>query len=97
MPTSSPFGFRYMLCFYNLATKYVEVSYLRNATAAAVQNIFKAFLADNQRYLSGRAVTWLTDNGSEVFEKNLDAFLREFLIRHNSTVPYNLQTNPAER
>eukprot|EP00959_Pyramimonas_sp_CCMP1952_P310052 6488516-Pyramimonas_sp.AAC.1 len=34
MPTSSPFGFRYMLCFYDLATKYLEVYYLRNATAA---------------------------------------------------------------
>eukprot|EP00965_Chrysotila_dentata_P083198 2745357-Pleurochrysis_carterae.AAC.1 len=35
MSTSSPFGFRSMLCFYDLATKYLEVySYLRNATAA---------------------------------------------------------------
>eukprot|EP00965_Chrysotila_dentata_P054341 1802947-Pleurochrysis_carterae.AAC.1 len=34
MPTSSPFGFRYMLCFYDLATKYLKVYYLRNATAA---------------------------------------------------------------
>eukprot|EP00965_Chrysotila_dentata_P180357 5954721-Pleurochrysis_carterae.AAC.1 len=62
MPNSSPFGFRYMLCFYDLmATKYLEVYYLRNATAAKVQNCFKTFLTDNQRYLSGRAVTWLTD------------------------------------
>eukprot|EP00965_Chrysotila_dentata_P004836 158475-Pleurochrysis_carterae.AAC.1 len=34
MPTSSAFGFRYMLCFYDLATGYLEVYYLRNATAA---------------------------------------------------------------
>eukprot|EP00965_Chrysotila_dentata_P002044 67548-Pleurochrysis_carterae.AAC.1 len=34
MLTSSPFSFRYMLCFYYLATKYLEVYYLRNATAA---------------------------------------------------------------
>eukprot|EP00965_Chrysotila_dentata_P013805 458046-Pleurochrysis_carterae.AAC.1 len=89
MPTSSPFGFRYMLCFYDLATKYFEVYYLRNATAAEVQNCFKTFLADNDHFFSGRAVTWLTDNGSEFFENNLDAFLCEFLIRHKSTVPYN--------
>eukprot|EP00965_Chrysotila_dentata_P054296 1800562-Pleurochrysis_carterae.AAC.1 len=64
-----------MLCFYDLATKYLEVYYLSNATAAKVQNCFK-FLADNHRFLSERAVTWLTDNGSEFLEKNLDAFLR---------------------
>eukprot|EP00965_Chrysotila_dentata_P172655 5697932-Pleurochrysis_carterae.AAC.1 len=34
MPTSSPFGSRYLLCFYDLATKYLKVYYLRNATAA---------------------------------------------------------------
>eukprot|EP00965_Chrysotila_dentata_P028652 952127-Pleurochrysis_carterae.AAC.1 len=64
MPSSSPFGFRHMLCFYDLATQYLEVYYLRNATAAEVRNCFQTFLADNQRYLSGRAGTWLTDNGS---------------------------------
>eukprot|EP00965_Chrysotila_dentata_P095883 3168975-Pleurochrysis_carterae.AAC.1 len=78
MPTSSPFGFRYMQCFYDLATKYLEVYYLRNAAAAEVQNCFKTFLADNHHYLSRRAVTWLTDNGSEFFENKLDVFLREF-------------------
>eukprot|EP00965_Chrysotila_dentata_P049439 1639094-Pleurochrysis_carterae.AAC.1 len=77
MPSSSPFGFRYMLCFHDLATKYLEVYYLRNASAVKVKSSFQTFLADNQRYLSGRAVTWLTDDGSEYFEKNLDAFLRE--------------------
>eukprot|EP00965_Chrysotila_dentata_P019446 646510-Pleurochrysis_carterae.AAC.1 len=38
------------------------------------KNCFKTFLVDNHRYLSGRAVTWLTDNGSEFVGKNLDAF-----------------------
>eukprot|EP00965_Chrysotila_dentata_P238770 6202708-Pleurochrysis_carterae.AAC.1 len=62
MPLSSPFGFRCMLCFYDLATKYFKIYYLRNATAAEVQNCFKTFVADNHSYrLSGRAVTWLTD------------------------------------
>eukprot|EP00965_Chrysotila_dentata_P149329 4932210-Pleurochrysis_carterae.AAC.2 len=56
-----------------------------------------ASLADNHRYLSGRAITWLTDNGNKFFEKNFDAFLREFLIRHKSAVLYNPLTNPAER
>eukprot|EP00975_Prorocentrum_lima_P012592 2670330-Prorocentrum_lima.AAC.1 len=97
MPVSSPFGFRYMLCFYDLATKYLEVYYLRTATAAEVKASFEQFLADNRRHLKDRAVTWLTDNGSEFFEKNLEAFLREFMIRHKSIVPYNPQTNPAER
>eukprot|EP00965_Chrysotila_dentata_P043339 1440607-Pleurochrysis_carterae.AAC.1 len=86
-----------MLCFYDLATKYLEVYYLSYATAAEVQNCFKTFLADNHGYLSGRLVTWLTDNGSEFFEKNLEAFIREFLIRHKSTVPYSPQTNLAEQ
>eukprot|EP00965_Chrysotila_dentata_P028594 950606-Pleurochrysis_carterae.AAC.1 len=36
MPTFSPFGFRYVLCFYDLATKHLEVYYLRNAIAAEV-------------------------------------------------------------
>eukprot|EP00965_Chrysotila_dentata_P033221 1106323-Pleurochrysis_carterae.AAC.1 len=49
-----------MLCFYDLVTKYLELYYLRNATAAEVQNYFKTFLADNHRYHSGRVVTWLT-------------------------------------
>eukprot|EP00965_Chrysotila_dentata_P152268 5031943-Pleurochrysis_carterae.AAC.1 len=74
MPTSSLFGFRYMLCFYDLATKYLEMYYLRNASAAEVKSSFQTFLADNQRYVFGRAVPWLTDKGSEFFEKNLDDF-----------------------
>eukprot|EP00965_Chrysotila_dentata_P079162 2610446-Pleurochrysis_carterae.AAC.1 len=82
MPYSSPFGFRYMLCFYTtlrpsiLGRKDLKVYYLRNATAAEVKSCFQTFLADNQRYLSGRAVTCLTNNGSEFLEKTLDAFLR---------------------
>eukprot|EP00965_Chrysotila_dentata_P087523 2889092-Pleurochrysis_carterae.AAC.1 len=36
MPTSTPFGLRYMLYFYDLATKYLEVCYLPNATTAEV-------------------------------------------------------------
>eukprot|EP00965_Chrysotila_dentata_P112772 3726184-Pleurochrysis_carterae.AAC.2 len=60
----SPFGFRYMQCFYDLATKYLKVYYLRNAIAAEVQSCFKTVFANNHRLLSGRAVTWLTDNGS---------------------------------
>eukprot|EP00965_Chrysotila_dentata_P055107 1828723-Pleurochrysis_carterae.AAC.1 len=54
MPATSPFGFRYMLCFYDLATKYLEVYYLCNASDAEVKSSFHTFLADNQRYLSGR-------------------------------------------
>eukprot|EP00965_Chrysotila_dentata_P089386 2951580-Pleurochrysis_carterae.AAC.1 len=76
MSNSSPFGFRYMLCSYDLPTRYLEVYHLRNTAAAEVQDCFKTFVADKHRYLSGRAVTWLTNNGCEFFEKNLDAFLR---------------------
>eukprot|EP00965_Chrysotila_dentata_P159116 5256226-Pleurochrysis_carterae.AAC.1 len=36
MPTSSPFGFRYVLCFCDLATKYLEVYYLRNAPGCEI-------------------------------------------------------------
>eukprot|EP00965_Chrysotila_dentata_P121352 4012203-Pleurochrysis_carterae.AAC.1 len=56
MPTSSPFGFRYMLSFHDLVTKYLDVYYLRNATAAEVQNCFETFLADNHRNLSSKAL-----------------------------------------
>lgn len=97
MPASSPFGFRYMLTFYDLATKFLEVYYLRTATGKEVKASFEQFLAENKRYIGNRGVTWLTDNGAEFFERNLDKFLREFEIRHRATVPYNPQTNPAER
>eukprot|EP00965_Chrysotila_dentata_P224458 6194188-Pleurochrysis_carterae.AAC.5 len=42
MPISSSFVFRYMLCFYDLATKYLELYYLRNAIDTEVQNCFNA-------------------------------------------------------
>eukprot|EP00965_Chrysotila_dentata_P050187 1662614-Pleurochrysis_carterae.AAC.1 len=83
-----------MLCFYDLAIKHLEVYYLRNATAAEVQNWFKTFLADNHRYLSGRAVIWLTDNGSGEEPRRVSS---RVLIRHKSTVPYNPNINPAKR
>ena len=95
--TSTPFHFRYMIAFYDLATKYLDIYYLRTATAAEVRACFELFLANNHKYLRNRAITWLTDNGSEFFERNLDKFLRELLIRHKSTVPNNPQTNPSER
>eukprot|EP00965_Chrysotila_dentata_P176480 5827147-Pleurochrysis_carterae.AAC.2 len=41
MQTSSPFGFRYILYFYDLATKYLEVYYLRNVSAAEVRSSFQ--------------------------------------------------------
>eukprot|EP00965_Chrysotila_dentata_P243146 6205257-Pleurochrysis_carterae.AAC.1 len=84
-----------MLCFYDLATKYLEVYYLRETTAAYVQNFFKTFLANNHCYLSGRAVIWLTENGNEFFEKDLEAFLCKLLIRHKFTVPYNPQAKTS--
>eukprot|EP00965_Chrysotila_dentata_P155257 5129597-Pleurochrysis_carterae.AAC.1 len=68
MPTSSPFGFRYMLCFYDLAAKYLEVYYLRNATAADVQNCFKTFLADTDCTMEGENVC-----GSKIAYKGLYA------------------------
>eukprot|EP00965_Chrysotila_dentata_P164991 5447718-Pleurochrysis_carterae.AAC.1 len=60
MPTSPPFGYGFdMLCFYDLATKYLETFFADN----------------NRYVSGRRAVTWLTGNGSKFFEKNLDAFL----------------------
>ena len=35
--TSTPFNFRYMIAFYDLATKYLDIYYLRTATAAEVR------------------------------------------------------------
>ena len=97
MPVSTPFGFKYFISFYDLATKYLNVYYLRHGNAEEVQACFELFLADNKRYLKGKAVTWFTDNGSEFHEKNLTAFIRELQVRHRATVPHNPQTNPAER
>eukprot|EP00965_Chrysotila_dentata_P009846 321359-Pleurochrysis_carterae.AAC.2 len=36
MPTSSTFGFRYMLRSYDLATKFFEIYYMLNASAAEI-------------------------------------------------------------
>eukprot|EP00965_Chrysotila_dentata_P080343 2650602-Pleurochrysis_carterae.AAC.2 len=84
MPTSSPFGFDYILCFYDLATKYLEVCYLRNASDAdSVKSSFKPSSLTITALPLGHVVTWFADNGSKFFEKKLDSFPRQFLIRHS--------------
>eukprot|EP00965_Chrysotila_dentata_P262574 6214611-Pleurochrysis_carterae.AAC.3 len=61
-PASSPFGFSYMLCSttWQACTSKSTFCFLRNATAAKVQDCFQTFLAGNHHHLSGRAVIWVT-------------------------------------
>ena len=86
-------GFRYILVFEDIFTKYVELQPLRKADA---KNIVKAFdeLIINRwgcpRYL-------LTDNGTEFSNRLITERLTQYGIEQTTIPPYHAQANPVER
>ena len=101
--TSMPFGFRYLITFLDLATKYLAVYFLRTQTMAEVQQCYQQYTADYGRFMKlGYVELWVMDNGKEFgmpqFFKHttMDGWLAEYKTRRRFIVPWNPQMNPAE-
>ena len=63
---STPFGFKYLVTFLDLATKYLFIYFTRTHTHSEMRNVIVQFMADAKPYLSkGHVELWFMDNGSE--------------------------------
>ena len=101
--TSIPFGFRYVLTFLDLATKYLAAYFMRTHTNAEVRHCFNQYMADHARFMKkGHVELWFMDNGGEFgkphfFETtSTDQWCAEYWMRRRFIVPWNPQENPAE-
>ena len=101
--TSTPFAFKYMVTFLDLATKYLAGYFLRTHTSEEVRHAFNQFHTDHVRFMrKGRVELWYMDNGSEFGApkffsvQSMDQWCSEYWIRRKFIVPWNPQENPAE-
>ena len=62
---STPLGFKYLVTFLDLATKYLFIYFTRTHTHSEMRNVIVQFMADAKPYLSkGHVELWFMDNGS---------------------------------
>ena len=86
-------GFRYIIVFEDIFTKYVEIKALRKADAKSVLEAFEELIINRwgcPQYL-------LTDNGTEFSNKMVTERLALYGIQQTTIVPYHAQANPVER
>ena len=63
---STPFSFRYMVTFLDLATKYLACYFLRTHEMVEVRNAYNQYIADHSRFMkNGKVGLWFMDNGTE--------------------------------
>ena len=86
-------GFRYVVVFQDLFTKYVEVRPLRKSTA---HNIVKAF-EELVVFRWGCPKFFVTDNGTEFSNRFVTAKMGEYGTVQTTIAPYHAQANPTER
>ena len=93
LPASKGTGFRYILVFVDLFTKYVELRPLRKANAKSIAKAFDEailFKWASPKY-------FITDNGTEHKNKLMKDKMSKLGIVHNMICPYHARANPAER
>ena len=91
-------GHRYYITFNCLFSKWCWISFLKQKTSEAVLEATKRFITDAQSETGLRMTTFLTDNGSQYVNKDMDMFLLQKNIKHQRTTPYSSQQNGlAER
>ena len=86
-------GFRYLIVFEDLFTKYVELKALRKADAKNVLQAFDELIINRW----GCPQVLLTDNGTEFANKLVAERLSEYGIKQSTIPPYHAQANPVER
>ena len=86
-------GFRYIIVFQDLFTKYVELRALRRADAKSVTEAFDELVVNRW----GCPRYFITDNGTEFANKVVTARLEEYGVIQSTIPPYHAQSNPTER
>ena len=92
LPTSTQ-GFKYLLIFEDVFTKWVEIVPLRSATAASVTKA----LRDRVLCRWGTPRVLLSDNGTPFLNKMVAGLTKNVGIHHATTPVYHPQANPVER
>ena len=89
----SKFGYEYILVFQDLFTRWVECIPSRKANAKTVLKQFKERVV--LRFSTPEV--FLSDNGMEFKNKEVDEYLAGIGVHHSTTPPYHPQANPVER
>jgi transposase InsO family protein len=91
-------GYRYYITFNDLYSTWCYVDFLQSKTAAEVLQATKRFLALAANETKHKTTIFLTDNGSEYVNMDMNHYLLQHNIRHYRTAPYSPQQNgTAER
>ncbi|CAB0043876.1 unnamed protein product [Trichogramma brassicae] len=86
-------GFKYIVVFQDLFTKYIEVRALRSANSVTIGKAFEELILNRwgcPKYL-------LTDNGTEYVNNSMKKRMNELGIIQTTIAPYHAQANPVER
>ena len=98
MPKSTPFGFEYMITFYDSATSNLAIYFTATVTNAEFQLVFRQFVADHFEDLQyGHVEEFHCDNHGQFCSADMDKFLAWLCTRQSTIVAWNPQQNPAER
>uniref|UniRef100_A0ABD2WAE1 Integrase catalytic domain-containing protein n=1 Tax=Trichogramma kaykai TaxID=54128 RepID=A0ABD2WAE1_9HYME len=86
-------GFKYIVVFQDLFTKYIEVRAFRSANSVTIGKAFEELILNRwgcPKYL-------LTDNGTEYVNNSMKKRMNELGIIQTTIAPYHAQANPVER
>ena len=89
----SKMGYRYVLVFQDLFTKWVEVIPIRTANGATIKKSFEDAIVSRW----GTPEVLHTDNGTEFCNRLLEGMCKEMGILHTTNPVYHAQANATER
>ncbi|CAM8934536.1 unnamed protein product [Rhodiola kirilowii] len=92
-PFPSSFGNRYILVAVDYVSKWVEAIASPTCNAKTVAKMFKKIIFPR----FGVPRTVISDGGSPFKERNLEALLRNYGVKHKIATPYHPQTSGSSR
>jgi len=91
-------GYKYYITFNCLFSKWCWITFLKQKSGDEVLDAMKRFVIDAQSETHLRMKTFLSDNGSEYVNTQMELFMLQKNVKHQRTVPYSPQQNGfAER
>lgn len=91
MPTASVGGHLYFVLFKDEATGFRMVNFIKEKSA--VPNCVKDYVRFIERQTGNKVKSFKSDNGTEYVNRKLDSFFMRRGIMHETSAPYNPQSN----
>ena len=86
-------GYRYLITWIDLKTRYASIDFLKNKESATVTESFKKYIAWIQRQKKTEVRKVRTDNGGEYVGKEFKKICNDLGIIHETTSPHTPEHN----